>query len=401
MKTSLLYILFEAIAKGGPHLFLIIIASTVSNTLYNGLLLLVSAEGLIALTYFSNYAEAIYALKERFETNRVINTVLNLNLVSVSALVILVYLFREALYGYYDYLNIYTFYCILGIAFFNITFRFIVLNFQLEEEHNFALKLKFMPFMLSFILSICGFYLFEEDQIFGFFLGKLIGFVLFFIFYARKLKFKLFIIEFEIFKAYANRIKNLVIVYLTGWLSGYGYLNIVKQNVSAAALSEMGYVLNIFTLFLLVSNGINQVYTPKLKKEYQISLNNAVALAKKFHLIYIVLIALSLLGYYTFNNFITISYIDKYVPYIGWSCAIFAISTFHYISSPFYYIVDKYKRYMNINLISNIIGASIMFILIVVFQSTEIKMIYISFIFTKCTLPYIDLIINKKRIFST
>ena len=85
---------------------------------------------------------------------------------------------------------------------------------QVNEDHKTALKLKFGPFVLSFLFSMLGYFLLE-DKVLGYFLGKTVGFSVAFIVFIKKLRFQAFVIEKEILIDFLHRIKKLVIIYLT------------------------------------------------------------------------------------------------------------------------------------------------------------------------------------------
>lgn len=396
MKKSILYILFEAIAKGGPQVFLLtVVAKTVH---YDNLLLFISLEGLLALLFCSNYVEVIYSLNDKYAPKKVLNTIFSANLISLLGLSIISLLAYPWISSYYDYNQPITYLLILLVAFFIITYRFTVVKHQVNEDHKTALTLKFVPFLLSFVCSVIGYFYFQ-DKFLGYYIGKASGFFIAFMVFINKLKFKFFEFDKAILKDYFSRIKRLVIIYITGWLSGYGYLNIVKGSVDEATLSEMGYILNLFTLFLLVSNGINQVFVPKLRKVFLSQNIKALGFANKFHLLYFAVAGLALLAYTGVANFVEHEMVQKYVPYFGWACIIFCMASFDYVSKPFYMIVDKYNRFMSINILSNVLGFSLLIFAIFVLQSKEIIYIYLCFNGIKFLVPYLDVRVNRKIIF--
>ena len=396
MKKSLLYILFEAIAKGGPQVFLLMVVAQTAS--YDNLLLFISLEGLLALLFCSNYVEVIYSLNDKYAPKKVLDTIFSANLISLLFLGLIALIGYPWIAEHYEYDNPLTYILIILVSFFIITYRFTVVKHQVNEDHNTALTLKFVPFMLSFLFSMAG-YLLIEDEFLGYYLGKAGGFTIAFIVFINKLKFKFFQFDMNILKDYLSRIKRLIIIYVTGWLSGYGYLNIVKDSVDEATLSEMGYVLNLFTIFLLVSNGINQVFVPKLRKIYLNENTKALGFANKFHVLYFAVAGIALLVYKGVANFVDIEIVQKYVSYFCWACLIFVMASFDYVSKPFYMIVDKYNRFMIINILSNVLGFSLLIFAIFVLQSKEIIYIYICFNGIKFLTPYLDVRINRKSVF--
>jgi len=63
-----------------------------------------------------------------------------------------------------------------------------------------------------------------------------------------------------------KKIINLFSVSILGWLSGLGFMNLAKLYADPENLATIGYILNIWNVFLLISTGINSVYNPLIKK---------------------------------------------------------------------------------------------------------------------------------------
>lgn len=394
MKHSFLYIFFEGLSKGGPHLFLLIISSNLSNDLYNQIMLLVALEGFLALFYLGFYSNLLFTLKNKLSSEGILNSVNTSNLIVFITLMVIVFLAQKWIIDYYDYDNIwvYLFVVINSLCF--VTFRFNVVFLQIEENHKKSLIIKSTPFLLAFIFSvICT--LSFNDKLLGFFFGKVIGFVLAGIL----LKFTnvlVFNFKFQsdsfIIKEFLSRGKYLVVINFFGWLSGYGFLYFAR--IFWEDTTVLGNMLNVFTLLLLIANGVNQVYTPKLKKVFELNKNKGLKLSYKILLVFVgISIVFATIGFV--GQFLSFGlFYDKIISNIPFAAAVFASMSLHYVFTPYFLLEDNYKNYLFYSVISYLLAIAAVVVLGV--SSVSLLYVYIVFSLLKVIVPFFYFMIKMR-----
>ena len=113
---------------------------------------------------------------------------------------------------------------------------------------------------------------------------------------------------------------------------------------------EYGYMINLFGIFLMVANGINQVYSPKVRQLYSDNKDEAFSFSKKILVVYFFIAVLAYLAYQSIlyiNNDLNIldaKSLDIFtvMPY---AIFVFWIGSFKYISDVYIYITDAYKKF--------------------------------------------------------
>ena len=353
MKYSILYMIFEGLSKGGNHVLLLFVASTIDPSIYLTIMLLISFETLLPIFVITNYNEVLYSIKDRFDKEKVFSTIMTLTTLMSLVYMIGILIIKSYLYKYFEYNNLVVYLIISFNIFFFVFFRFISVFYQLEEKHSQAIYLKSLPFFLSFIGVLCGVLLFE-DKIAGFFIGKLLGYIVAFVIFLAKNK--IFRLDFKIDKdfliQYINRAKFLILLGVFGWLSGYGFLNFGKVFSTPQDTIKFGYMLNIFMLYLMIANGINQIYAPKIRGLFDIDIKSAYLFSKKVAAIYLGISLVSLLLYkaiiiYIDQNYMILNLNIKHIiAMFPYSVLIFYISSFKYISDVYIYLQDIYKDFV-------------------------------------------------------
>ena len=335
MKNALLYMIFEGLAKGGNRLILLYIAYALDADAYLTFLLLFSFGTLLPVFVLSNYHSVLYILIGKYRREQVFSSILTMTMSKVLLFIVLIFLFRTWLYDYFNYHYLYTYIAIAISAFFFVYFTFLLVYHQLEEQHGQAIYLMSLPFFTAFLGALAGVTLFE-DKVAGFFIGKSAGFLIVFFYFL--LKDKLFTLNFSIDKAfvkqYLSRSKFLFLTALSGWLSGYGLLNIGKLVSTTENVVRYGYLLNLYMLFVLIANGINQVYAPRIRKLYAENLGKARSLSKTILLLYFGI------GILTYGAFLVLEHFqylldDKIISMLSvfpYAVVVFLIASFSYIS---------------------------------------------------------------------
>lgn len=369
--TSLYYTIFEGLSKGGTHLLLILIATVISNELYVKIMLFVAFEALITMLYLSYYADVLFSFKKN--RSKTFLSVIYDTAIFQFILFILIYLiFKNKIDNYFSYNKVVVFVLLFINGFYTNIIRFYSVSFQLEIKHTNALVYKSIPFLLSFLFSLL-FFFFMEDKVLGFFLGKSVGlsFFFFFIFFKNKDYDKIFKSKLLFFFALIKRIKYSLAIAIFGWLAGLGFLNFVKLYLNnQESILILGLIFNFYSILQLFSNGINQVYIPKLKLLAQTNPISLKSYSKKTHLYYIVLsllftIICALL--ITFKSFILHFFptfnvlLDGNIFFI---ILIFFLNSFQWISTPYLIIFDMYKEFLYVKLILNLFAWILIFVFV-------------------------------------
>lgn len=222
----------------------------------------------------------------------------------------------------------------------------------------------------------------------GFFLGKVIGYLLsliFFLTWKNRIIQLSFFINMSLLKDFSKRAIYLFFIGLLGWLSGYGFMNIGKLVLTDVSLVKLGYTINVWMVFLLAANGINSVFEPRLKIIFDANIKAAVKFARKVHFLYILLITGIFLIYFLMvSTDLKNSDIGQIIDVIPYALLIFFSQSFHYVSTPFYYFTDNYRSLSNVTLISSILAYSIAITLIITGKSEQLFLvIFVSIYFIR------------------
>ncbi|MFP4844589.1 hypothetical protein [Winogradskyella sp. PE311] len=225
--------------------------------------------------------------------------------------------------------------------------------FKVIGEHNKALIVQAL-LLISFI-SIVVFIVFIEDVVLAFFLGKAIGlFIALVILGLYNLLGFSFSVKF-LNKEELKNVMNLFSVSALGWLSGLGFLNLAKIYSSAEELVKIGYILNIFNVFLLLSIGINSIYAPVIKKHLQNQNNFRALKIKTKTLLGYLLVAILTFAFYLVISSFDFGFNERVVAIISiipFVILIYMFNAFNWVSQPFYLVNNKFKNYNLINLLS-------------------------------------------------
>lgn len=365
MKYSILYMLFEGLSKGGSQLILLYVAYSLPSTTYLIFMLLISFETFLPILYVSNYNEVLYTIKDKYLQSNIYSTILTTTFLSCILFLFIILLTKPYLYQYFEYKTLLTYLVIPINVFFFIFFKFLSLYQQLHGDHGKAIYLKSMPFFLSFLGALTG-VLSLEDPITGFFVGKTIGY--FFAFLHLQLRQNLFLVNFKIdtifLTEYLKRSKFLFFITLFGWLGSYGLLNIGKMLSTHEKVVEYGYMINLFSIFLMIANGINQVYSPKIRQLYSNNKDEAYNFSRKILVVYFFIAALAYLAYQSIlyiNNELNIldaKSLDIFTV-LPYAILVFWIGSFKYVSDVYIYITDSYKKFTVLFLFVEIFSLSL------------------------------------------
>ncbi|MEN8775964.1 MAG: hypothetical protein ABF263_00445 [Polaribacter sp.] len=150
---------------------------------------------------------------------------------------------------------------------------------------------------------------------------------------------------------------NLFSVSVLGWISGLGFMNLAKIYASPENLITIGYILNIWNVFLLLSTGINAVYHPLVKKYIiQNRLDKAKVVKVKTFFIYLSITFLVYITYFLidtlaiFKEYEKINAVFSVIPY---TLLLFLFSIFYYVTHPFYLANDKFGIFNSLNIFSH------------------------------------------------
>lgn len=354
----------EGLSKGSSYLLLLFIGTFLDDELYLKLFLLLSLEIIITMLYVSYYSEIMFSYNIR-EKNFKKDFFGASYLFSIIQLILYVSLyvlfFRNIFKNFYNYDNVWIVIIILINGFIVNIIRLYAVYFQLIGNHNKAVIFRSLPFALASLASILFFY-FGNDKILSFFLGKFIGLFLFFIIiiYIEKRIVIITTKTLSVLKGIIKKSKYSFLLAILSWLSGMGFPNVVKSIDSQQAL-QIGYIVNVFSLLQFFSYGINQVYVANLKNSYEQSINSAIKLTQKYHKIYIgitmIILLVDLMFYFIpFKEILNFGNIDKWITIFPYAVVIFFLNTFHWVSTPYYYIKGNFKQLFLTNILANLSG---------------------------------------------
>ncbi|WP_428741980.1 hypothetical protein [Tenacibaculum sp.] len=362
LKDTLLYIFFEGLSKGGNTLIFLLSATILSKDEYVNLLLLFSLEGLFIILSPLYYTDVLYKLRDEYSFSRIKDNTFKIVLIYGLLLFLVFFLFQNPIKEFYNVDNFVVIVSIIFIVIFRLTFQIQSVNYQISEDHNNAIKNKAYPFLSSFVLGLF-FFIFFNDKILGFFLGRFTGFLLMFMLSSRR-----FIIEFNLNFDYnflldfIKRAVNLIVIGLGGWFLGYGMLNILKEFYSQEINFNVGLMLNLWSILLLVANGINGVYFPAFRKEYLNNKAGVKVLFNKVLYLYLFVLLVILILFLFFKDLTTINFfgysvaVNSYLNIIPFVLLIFLAQIFQYVSMPYYIVQDEFKKLSFIGIVTNFIS---------------------------------------------
>lgn len=366
MKNSVYYIIYEGLSKGGSHLILFLLALYVNQENYLAIMLLLSLETMLPLFVLSNYNEILYKLKEKYSLQDMIGSLLITTLSTIGAFLLIFLLLQHDIYLYFGYDGIIVYLAILFNVFLVVTFRFFSISHQIEEDHTKALRYKSLPFFLSFLGIILAVFI-CDDKVFAFFIGKSLGYISALFFLKMHTYFKVLVINRVFIIEYMERAKFLILVGLFGWLSNYGFFNILHVFYSKYETLQFGYMLNILMLFLLLANGINQVYYPKVRKLFAESNTNTINFSIKILFLYFFLSLIASILLLFINHFVDLfnEQLKMMINIAPYAIIVFTIASFRYVSLIYIYIYDQYKSFSIVMIITEIISFSVVTLMLV------------------------------------
>ncbi|MCG1035338.1 hypothetical protein [Polaribacter sargassicola] len=387
--NSLKYIVVSGASKGFNYLILLYFAIGIYSEQYVTILLLLSLEQILSLSLPLNNSSIIYS-KKILDYGLITNKLITSSLLLMLFYIFVFFVFYNSIYKYFGVSNIFIFLSIAISVIINAYLVHLTNYYKLIEKHNRALKVQFL-FFISFIsIAICIFFI--KNKVLAFFLGKAIGLFLGFIiikflnFNLTKFKFKILTLN-EI-----KKIGNLFSVGVLGWLSGLGFMNLAKIYASPENLINIGYTLNLWNIFLLISTGINAVYHPLIKKYV---LKNDMLKAQKAKsttlFIYLLIAVICFLLYLAIDNLEILNdynKVDAVFSVIPYTLLLFVFSSFYYVVHPFYLAHDKFGTLNLINIISHSFWLILM-IISVYFNIKNLIWLLVMLYFLKCMFLYV------------
>ena len=359
--TSIYYTLFEGLSKGGNQILLILTASVISKSLYVQLMLLISFESLLTLLFLSSNNDFLYAVN-RNKHKKYIAFIVDTTFFQSILFYVLYLSFKRHIDSYFNYdLSIIIVVIILITGMTNVV-RFYSTSYQIDLDHNIAIRYKSLPFFFSFITCVTFFLIFQ-DKIFAFFVGRLVGLLLFFfyIIYKHRIFHYIFSTDTLVFNFVFKRLKFSFLTSLLGWATSIGFFNFSKIiSDNEEALVVLGLTLNIFSILQLFANGINQVYVPNLRTKYLEAKEIAVQYSLKILRLYFrlsIFFVIVFLFALLFSPFL-VSVLPNLETYLSNGnvflvVVLFLIVSFQWIAAPYFSIMDKFKDFFYLNLIIN------------------------------------------------
>lgn len=384
MKTTLKYIFVEAISKGIPQIILLFLALYMSQDFYATFILIFAIESLLVLLYPSHYVEVLYKLHNKQNESETFSTIFTVNIFILIILLFFTYLLSVHMFEFYQYSNIIVYYSIIISSFLTSLFRFKIVQNQINNMHNIALKILLISFSLSNIVILFLLF-FIEDSIFAYFIGKTIGLSLFFLYFLYKFQLQ-FRINIRIILSYVTRIKYLFIYAFFSWIFGYGFTYISNLIGTKSDVAEVGYLLNISMLFLLLANGINSVYSPKIRKVILDNIEAAYSLSSKFIFIYFMLFIISFI-LVLFINYLHVDQLEKFYYSTIVSVFVFLFSSPKYVYEVYIYVNDYFKQY-TFGLMIVELTALVILILMNEILSIKILYLYLILVFSRSLYVY-------------
>ncbi len=384
--TGVFYALFEGISKGGAHILLLFVATFISKELYVKILLLVSTEVLLTMFFITYYTDVLFSFKQN-RSKQILNSLVEFSFLQYLCLIIAYFVFKRWIDHYFQYDLQYISIVIAANGFLSNLIRFHSVSYQLELNHRAAIFYKSIPFFSSFIFCIV-FFILLKDKVLGFFLGKFIGLLLFYtitVFKHKSSKLS-YSLKYIYFSSFLNRAKYSFFIAFIGWLGGLGFINlsnIILENKSQVV--TLGFIFNMSSVLQLFSNGLNQVYAPKLKTINSESLIDGMSYSKKFHhkyflifgivaFAFILLILFQKNNYFEYLNLANLFVNQYYVLIIP---LVFLINSFQWVYSPYLILQNNYKSFLYIKIITSIFFWILAAILLFFFEYNNFILLYL------------------------
>ncbi|MBR8537380.1 hypothetical protein KDU71_17565 [Carboxylicivirga sediminis] len=398
-KSSILYSIAEGASKGGFQILLLIIASFIANDVYLVLMLLLGLEALMKMVYVTFYGNVLYKLIDLFPSKSILNVFFVISLLQLGIFIILLLLFNQYIFAYYSYDNQIVFILLAANAFIaNLSVYYSVI-LQLQERHSEAVKYRSLPFFIGFVVALGG-VMVLEDKVLGFFLGKFLGFLFFYIiFLARKITFSSFSLRLikPVLKEMKGRVSYSFFIAIMGWLSSLGFMYVAKLWNTDDDLVILGYIINVYNVLFLFGYGINQVYSPRVK-DLIVRNNYVKANRLKWNILvlYFLISLLMFVGLAAINSLVPLQTlfngklenISDILSVGYFSIFIFLANSFNWVVSPFYFSLDKFRQYFYLTAVSLIL-AFVGFYLGCFVAILNIGIGYAVFYFIKNLIPFV------------
>lgn len=363
-KTNLLisikYIIVSGASKGFNYILLFYFAIGIYSEQYITILLLLSLEQILSLLLPLNHSSLIYS-KTILDYKLVTNKMTTNSIVMVLLFVIIYFLLKEQVWEYFEVKNTIIFLSLFVSMLINSYLVYLTNYYKIIEQHGKALLVQAL--LLTSFLTIVLLILILKDVVVAFFLGKAIGLIIV-IMLLKPLKLFGFSFSFSLLsKEELKKVFNLFSVSALGWASGLGFLNLAKIYSTPAELVEIGYILNIYNIFLLISVGVNSIYAPLIKRNL-IDLNKVQAFRIKMKtlILYLFIAFVTVLLYYVVSN-INLNFnneVEAIISVFPYAILLFVLNGFIWVAQPFYLINDKFKNYNLINILSYILWGLIL-----------------------------------------
>jgi hypothetical protein len=352
---SLKYIIVSGASKGFNYILLFYFAIGVYSEQYITILLLLSLEQILSLLLPLNHSSLIYS-KSITNYKLITNKMTTNSIVMVLLFVFSYIIFNNQVSDYYEVDNITVFISIFVSMLINSYLVHLTNYYKIIEEHRKALVVQAL-FLISF-LCIILLTLVLQNVIVAFFLGKALGLLIVLIILKSSnllgFDFKISFLSIDELK----KVLNLFSVSALGWASQLGFLNFAKLYSTSEELIKMGYILNVYGVFLLLSIGVNSIYAPLVKKHLlKDHVNMAIKIKSKTLMIYLLIAFIAYILYIILSN-MDFSFSDKVkdiISIIPYSILVLVFNSFNWVVQPFYLINDKFKNYNLINIISYIL----------------------------------------------
>ncbi len=360
ITDSFSYIFVSGASKGFNYILLLYFAVGIYSQQYVSILLLLSLEQILSLLLPLNQSSIIYS-KSISNHQNITNKIITSSFLVVFVIILMFFLLKNVIYNYFDVHLIIVYISIFVSMLINSYMVYLTNYYKLIEEHKKALLIQGL--LLITFISIIGSILFFKNIIVAFFLGKAIGLLIVLAiviaFNLQKFQFKLDYLNWTEIK----QILNLFSVSILGWLSGLGFMNLAKQYSNTNELAEIGYILNVFNVFLLFSVGVNSIYGPIIRNHLmQKALNKALIIKSRVLIIYLSVGILFFLAYLLFSEFNLDQKSKTIISIVPYVLLIYIFNAFNWVSQPFYLILNKFKDYNLVNIITYVVWAFLILI---------------------------------------
>ncbi|UKM65591.1 hypothetical protein GSB9_02162 [Flavobacteriaceae bacterium GSB9] len=352
LLKSLSYILVSGASKGLNYIILLFLAVGSYSEQYVAILLLFSLEQILSLLLPLNQSSLIYS-KSILSYKQITNKLISSSVIVSVTCVLVFFALKKYIFSYFDVHKAIIFFSLFLSMTINAYLNYLTNYYKMIEEHGKALLIQGL-LMISFG-SILIHILIVEDKVVAFFWGKALGLLLVLTLVKflglTKFKFKIVFLSLSELKL----VLNLFSVSALGWGSGLGFMNLAKMYSTAEELVEVGYILNIFNVFLLVSIGVNSVYGPLIKKHViKNEREKVIKIKNQTLMIYLLIVLLVIVLYilvinlgFQFNH-----KIEQVLSILPFAILLFVFNIFHWISQPFYMVNNKFNSYNYLNILS-------------------------------------------------